>query len=257
MPRHRQAVAKRRRMTRDLMSVQLPAMAKVESQLLLEIGLPGSMERDDLVVAPSNRDAVILIESWPDWPGPSVVIAGPPGSGKTHLGQIWRQEAGAHACEPSQLNTGDLQSALSGEPILIDGIEPGAFDEDLLFHIMNAVRSNGGTLLMTSAHWPGAWRVETPDLRSRIAAATTVEIGEPDDALLVGVMAKLFADRQITVESGVIRYIAMRIERSLSSAVSTVDRLDRASLARKSRITRAFASSFVREYDASQSEFEF
>jgi chromosomal replication initiation ATPase DnaA len=232
-------------------------MTDPDPQLLLDIGLPGSVSRDDLVVARSNRDAVMLIESWPDWPSPAVVIAGPPGSGKSHLAAIWRDMADARSCDPAALNDADLEAALAGQSLLLDGVEPGGFDENVLFHIMNGVRANGGSLLLTSSHWPGAWQIVTPDLRSRIQAATTVEISEPDDDLLVGVMAKLFADRQIAVEPGVVRYIASRIERSLATASAIVDRLDKASLARKTKITRAFASSFVREYDAGQSEFEF
>lgn len=232
-------------------------MSGPEPQLLLDIGLTGSMSRDDLIVTRANREAAALIENWPDWPGPFVIIAGPTGSGKTHLATIWRDEAGARACDPSDLTAADLDAAQAGEPLLIDGIEPGGFDETALFHIMNAVRANRSGLLMTSAHWPGAWRVQTPDLRSRIQAATTVEIEEPDDELLIGVMAKLFADRQIAVDPAVIRYIAGRIERSLASASAIVARLDRASLARKAKITRSFAAAFVREHDENQGEFEF
>lgn len=232
-------------------------MTDTDSQLLLDIGLSGSMSRDDLIVTRSNREAVLLIESWPNWPGPAVVLAGPPGSGKTHLATIWREMADARACDPNALTAGDLDAAQAGRALLLDGVEPGGFDENALFHIMNAVRANGGSLLMTSAHWPGAWRVQTPDLRSRIQAATTVEIAEPDDELLVGVMTKLFADRQIVVDAAVIGYIASRIERSLASARAIVDRLDKASLARKAKITRAFAAAFVREYDTNQNEFDF
>ncbi|MFZ2101655.1 MAG: DnaA/Hda family protein [Oricola sp.] len=231
-------------------------MKDADAQLLLDIGLSGSMSRDDLIVTRSNRDAVMLIESWPNWPGPAVVVAGPPGSGKTHLATIWAGMAHARACDPQALSDADLDAAQSGQALLLDGIEPGGFDENVLFHIMNAVRANGGSLLMTSAHWPGAWNVSTPDLRSRIQAATTVEIAEPDDDLLVGVMAKLFADRQISVDLSVIRYLAGRIERSLASARAIVDGLDKASLARKTRITRSFAAAFVREYDAGQAEFD-
>jgi len=233
------------------------AMTEAEPQLLLDIGLSGSMSRDDLIVTRANRAAVKLIESWPNWPGPFVIVAGPPGSGKTHLATIWRDLAGARACDPAHLTEEDLGAAQAGEPLLIDGMEPGAFDETALFHLMNAVRAGGSSLLMTSASWPGAWRVTTPDLRSRIQATTTVEIGEPDDDLLMGVMAKLFADRQIAVDPAVIRYIASRIERSLASASAIVDRLDRASLARKAKITRAFAAAFVREHDENQGEFGF
>lgn len=227
------------------------------AQLLLDIGRPPSMAREDLIVTRANREAVMLVEAWPEWPGPTAILAGPPGSGKTHLASIWASVADAHPCNPKAISPTDLDAAQSGRNLVLDGIEPGQFDEDALFHVMNAVRANSGSLLMTSSYWPGAWKVLTPDLRSRIQAANTVEIDEPDDSLLVGVMAKLFADRQIAVDPGVIEYVAIRIERSLDSAREIVDLLDKAALARKARITRQFATGYIRDFDSRQSEFGF
>lgn len=60
-----------------------------------------------------------------------------------------------------------------------------------------------------------------------------MEIAEPDDMLLGGVIHKLFADRQISVEPHVVSYLVSRIERSLLSAIQIVDRLDRAALEQK------------------------
>ncbi|TIR44269.1 MAG: hypothetical protein E5X53_38855, partial [Mesorhizobium sp.] len=51
--------------------------------------------RDELVVSGTNSQAVALVDRWPDWPSPVVVLAGPAGSGKTHLASIWRARAGA------------------------------------------------------------------------------------------------------------------------------------------------------------------
>ena len=77
-----------------------------------------------------------------------------------------------------------------------------------------------------------------PDLASRLKAAATVEIREPDDLLLAGVITKLFADRQVEVEPHVVQFLVRRIERSLSTAIRVVERLDRAALEQKTRITR-------------------
>ena len=65
-----------------------------------------------------------------------------------------------------------------------------------------------------------AWGVALPDLASRLKAAATVEIGEPDDLLLAGVIAKLFADRQVEVEPHVVHFLVRRMERSLSTAIT-------------------------------------
>ena len=81
-------------------------------------------------------------------------------------------------------------------------------------------------------------------------------LGQPDDLLLAGVITKLFADRQVEVEPLVVQYLVRRIERSLSTAIRVVERLDRAALERGTRITRALAAETVNAMDAGQAEFD-
>ena len=57
------------------------------------LGLPLSVGQIGLV-APSNEAAVAWIDRWPDWPGSALVVHGPPGSGKTHLAEVWRARSG-------------------------------------------------------------------------------------------------------------------------------------------------------------------
>jgi chromosomal replication initiation ATPase DnaA len=91
---------------------------------------------------------------------------------------------------------------------------------------------------------------------SRLKAAATVEIHEPDDLLLAGVITKLFADRQIEVDANVVQFLVRRIERSLSTAIRIVDRLDRAALEQKTRITRSLAADVIDAIDRGQAEFD-
>ncbi len=98
--------------------------------------------------------------------------------------------------------------------------------------------------------------MRVPDLASRLQAAATVEILEPDDLLLAAVITKLFADRQVEVEPHVVQFLVRRIERSLSTAIDIVDRLDRAALEQKSRITRALAAQTVSALDSGQAELD-
>jgi chromosomal replication initiation ATPase DnaA len=55
------------------------------------------------------------------------------------------------------------------------------------------------------------------------------------------VLVKLLIDRQLVVDTGVVGYIALRIERSLDAARAFIDTLDREALARQSRISRGIA----------------
>ena len=225
-------------------------------QLTLELDHKPGHSRDELVVSPANAAAVRLIDSWPHWPSPVVVLAGPTGSGKSHLTAIWREISGAVSVDPLGIGEAAIESALQGD-VLVDDADVEHRDEHGLFHLINAVRGAGTHLLMTARRFPAAWGVRLPDLASRLKAATTVEIAEPDDLLLAGVITKLFADRQISIEPHVVDYIVHRIERSLATTMSVVERLDRASLEQKTRISRALAAQVVSAMDEGQGEFGF
>ena len=96
--------------------------------------------------------------------------------------------------------------------------------------------------MLTGRDAPGRWPLEMPDLTSRLAALPVARVAPPDDALLSSLMVKLFADRQLQVAPAVIRYLALRIERSFSAAEDAVAALDRLSLARQRPVTRVLAA---------------
>lgn len=225
-------------------------------QLPLELEHSPIYERDDLIVTKSNRAAIDLVDRWPDWLAPIAVVAGPAGSGKTHLAQVWRAKTGALAVSPDKIDE-FVQDRSEIQPVLIEDIGDGPFDEVGLFHLINVIRQHasqgpGPSLLMTSRHYPVNWPVKLPDLASRLKAATVVEIAEPDDTLLNGVIYKLFSDRQISVEPHVVSYLVSRIERSLVSAIEVVDRLDRIALSQKTRISRSTAAQLLNEMEAAR-----
>ena len=218
---------------------------KTAEQLPLAFGHDPATGRDDLLVAKPVDAAVAMIDAWPYWPAPVVVIAGPVGSGKSHLAAIWREKAAASliSARPGE----GAEAAAERGPVLIEDADRAGFDDRTLFHVINNVRQHGHTLLITSRLWPMSWPVELADLRSRLKAATVVEIGEPDDELLSQVIVKLFADRQLFVDDKLVAYIVARMERSLEAAQTLVDRLDRLALSRGSRITRALAQEVLGE----------
>ncbi|WP_274426810.1 DnaA regulatory inactivator HdaA [Chelativorans sp. YIM 93263] len=213
-------------------------------QLPLDLAHGEARSRDDLIVTPANEQAVTLVESWPDWPAPVVVLAGPAGSGKSHLADIWRTESGAFSVPAAQTDA-DALAAAEHRPILVDDTDDPHLDETGLFHLINTVRSSGTHLLLTARRFPAGWGVSLPDLLSRLKAAATVEIQEPDDMLLSGVIVKLFADRQVGVEPHVVQFIVRRMERSLSTAQMLVEHLDKAALERQARVTRGLASEIL------------
>ena len=216
-------------------------------QLPLELVYGEASGRDDLLVSASLAPAVGLIDSWPAWRAPVAVIVGPPGSGKSHLANIWKSASSARDVA-AELSAGATVPA-GRNPYLFEDADRTPFDDTALFHLINTVRQHAGSLLMTARDLPALWPVKLPDLKSRLAAATVVEIGVPDDALLSQVIVKLFSDRQLEVDDRVVAYIINRMERSLDVAGDVVDAIDKLALARGRRITRALASEVLNARD--------
>jgi chromosomal replication initiation ATPase DnaA len=213
-------------------------------QLALDLPVEPSFGRDEFLPAPANEAALAMIMQWPDWPDRILSLLGPPGSGKSHLAAIWARGAGAMALAPRELPS--LQRLVAARPaaLLIDDVDR-VEDETALFHLLNFSRENDAFLLLTARRPPRGDTVRLPDLLSRLRRAPVVEIGPPDDGLMRAVLEKLFRDRQLSVEAGLIDYIALRLERSLGAARAFVRDIDREALARGRRVTRALAAELL------------
>jgi len=211
------------------------------NQIPLDFSHAPATTRDDLIISDPLSAAIGIVDRWPDWPSPVVILAGPTGAGKSHLAAIWRERSHARTVTSATPEEEAIAAAAAG-PVLIEDADRFPIPDGMLFHLINSVRQHGTSLMMTTRMWPSAWDVRLPDLASRLKAATVVEISEPDDALLAQVIVKLFADRQIAVDEKVVAYLVTRMERSLNAAQQIVHRLDRLALARGVRITRALAA---------------
>ena len=221
-------------------------MPSVPRQLALALDHAESHAREDFLVGPSNAAALALIERWPDWPGQTVVLLGPEGSGKSHLAAIWAVASGARFLAARALATALPPVALATGALVVEDIAAGEFDERALFHLLNLAREERAFMLLTTRTAPAGWRLSIPDLSSRLKALPVVTLAAPDDVLLRGVMVKLFADRQIAVDESLIAFLANRIERSVAAARAVVAELDREAMRRQRPLTRALAAEILR-----------
>ena len=222
------------------MSVSIPR------QLALALDHVESFAREDFLSGPSNAAALALIERWPDWSGQTVVLLGPEGSGKSHLAAIWAAAAGARFLAARALATALPPTALATGALVVEDIAAGEFDERALFHLLNLAREERAFVLLTARTAPGGWKLSIADLASRLKALPVVTLTAPDDALLRGVMVKLFADRQLAVDESLIAFLAHRIERSVAAARAVVAELDREAMRQKRPLTRALAAEILR-----------
>jgi len=212
-------------------------MSDAARQIPLSFDHRPALDAEDFIVAPPNEAAVGWLDRWPDWPGRALAIFGPEGSGKTHLAHVWRHRSGARLIAASELSVARAADILGpGNRLVVEDADRGV-DETALFHVMNMVREEAGSLLLTARQAPARWPVALPDLSSRLAALQVVELLAPDDDLLAAVLAKHFVDRQLKVADDVIGYLLPRMERSFKAVQRIAAALDRLSLAERRNIT--------------------
>lgn len=223
-------------------------------QLTLELASEPHFGAEDFLVSQSNERAYGMIELWPDWPDPVLLLLGPPGAGKSHLAAIWAARAGAVALQAGALAAADLPAITENKALLIEDGDRLDGNEAALFHLLNLTRAEGASLLITAREAPELWGLATADLMSRLRLAARVTIEAPDDALMRAVLVKLLVDRQLIVDTNVVEYAALRLDRSLDAAREFVAALDREALSRGKRITRSMASDVLQASETDGSE---
>lgn len=217
-------------------------MTAAPRQLVFDLAHRQALGAEDFLVSRSNDAAVEMIDRWPNWPHPASLVAGPQGSGKSHLANVWRLRSGAGTVTAAMLDDAAVAALEPGAALVVEDLDRGIADEKALFHLLNRARESKLSLLLTSRIPPGEQEFRVPDLRSRLRALPIVEVQPPDEALLKAVLVKLFTDRQLAVEPLVIDYLALRMERSMAAASRIVAVVDRLALATHRKLTRPLAA---------------
>ena len=213
-------------------------------QQLLDISLPRrrAFEREDFFVSGSNDTALAMIENCPSWPNSQLILTGPEGAGKTHLAHVWMEATGAERVLATNLREEDAAALCSIGAVVIEDVDQDLIRENevALFHLMNLVRAEGASLLLTARTRPTSVSTELRDLASRLAGLAHVTINAPDEALMKDIIIKQFRDRHLIVAKPVVAYLARRIERSAKAATQLVEQLDGISRAEAQGITIPF-----------------
>lgn len=207
------------------------------SQLPLPLPSEPSFAAADFVADASNEEALRWLAAPGRWPDGRLVLAGPAGTGKTHLLHATAKAQGWDVLRGPDLR--GLPEAPRRGVALDEADLPG--EETALLHLMNACAEAKLPLLMAAPRAPSRWRVALPDLRSRLAATAVALLDEPSDALLEALLAKHLADRQLQLDPGLLAVLRLRLPRRAAIMAEAVARLDRASLIAGKRLTRAAA----------------
>ena len=182
-----------------------------------------------------------------DW----LFLAGPAGVGKTHLALAACADADAvgrrAAYLPLKAAAGRMRDALDAfdgaQLVVLDGLEAVAGvreDEIALFDFHNRARAAGTGVLYTATAAPDSLGLSLPDLRSRLAQCTRIQLAPLDDEGRRDVLRERAQRRGLVLEEAAIEWLLKRVGRDLAGLTVLLERLDRASLAAQRRITVPF-----------------
>lgn len=223
------------------MSGQLPLALRWPAQQRFDTFLRG----ESAVAVGLLRDAARSVAA------PWVFVAGPAGSGKTHL-LIASCAAADDAGRPAQylalrrVRAGAAAAlrALGGSDLLalddLDAIAGDAEAEHALFDLYNRCRVGEHTLLFSASASPAQAGFALPDLVSRLSACAQAAVRPlTDDGRREALRRRAYA-RGLVLDEAVLDFLFSRTQRDLASLAALLDRIDREALAAQRRITVPF-----------------
>jgi len=216
----------------------MTAQKAASQQLVLDLPFETALGEDDFVVSAGNLQAYEYLMGMREWPGSTTLLVGPEKSGKTHLASIWAGQRDALILTEEQP---EKWPQLMDAPILVEDCHKLWMGETPLFNLLNQSMRSQLPLLMTAALPIDQWPLQTQDVRSRLRLALNLEITPLDDAHLAQLFVKLFDDRQLQIDPGLIPYLLSRMERSPAHVVSLVELMDQMSLERQRPISKRLA----------------
>ena len=144
-----------------------------------------------LIVTDSNAAVFAALANAAAWPSRCAILIGPARSGKSRMARYFAMQIGG---------------------AMIDDADKGS--AETLFNAWNRAQETATPLLLLSRWRPADWAISLPDLRSRLAAATLLEIGAPDDELIEPLVQKHLSDRGAAISIDALSYVKRRVERS-------------------------------------------
>lgn len=180
---------------------------------------------ESFIQAPSNAGALNVVRSWPAWPAAAMMLLGPEGTGKTHLGDAWAATSGGVFFDNAETRT----------------------EDDLFAMINRALRGDIPGLLLASRVPPLHWGVSMPDLISRLGAMPVIQLFEPDDESLHPITRALFERQGRMVSRDVVDYLLKHTDRSVPALRATIRLIDDAALSAKADVTKAFVAKVLRD----------
>lgn len=222
----------------------------MSAQLPLALRWP-AQQRFDTFVAGDNGAALALLRATAQGEAQWTFLAGPAGSGKSHLLLAASAQASALGRSAQYLSlakrTADRAAAvrtLGGSDVLaLDDLQAIAGDaqtEHALFDLYNRCKMEKSTLLFAATASPAQLGLGLPDLISRLASCTQALLKPLDDAARREAVRQRAQARGLVLDDAVLDWLFAHAPRDLGSLTALLERIDREALAAQRRVTVPF-----------------
>lgn len=223
----------------------------MNAQLPLALRWP-AQQRFDTFVGGANGTTVALLQAAAQTAAaPWAFVAGPVGSGKTHLLLAACAAASAAGRATQYLPLASLSGdraialrALGGSDLLaLDDVHALAGDraaEHALFDLYDRCKMEKCTLLFAANAPPAQLGVTLPDLLSRLSACAQAWLMPLDDATRRGLLRERAQARGLVLDDVALDWLFAHTPRDLGSLAAQLERIDRAALAAQRRVTVPF-----------------
>lgn len=164
--------------------------------LMRQIPLPldNDAKSNDLIISACNQHIYDRISSIEKSDRVQILVLGDNKSAKNLLGRYFEQCCGG---------------------VFIENADK--LHDNKLFFAWNKAHEEGRSLMMSSAHEPSRWDIKLPDLKSRIASMELLQIGPPDDELIMELILQKLRLSDVAISSKALSYCQKRLERDYPS----------------------------------------
>ncbi len=189
-----------------------------------------SLSFEDMAITGANRAICAAVRNVERWPYHAFCLVGPSGSGVSTLTQAWARSRDASYIRADELGKIDVKAIerLSSQDVAIDDVDQLKRGDDLLL-LLSAIKRNQRRVLLASHSVPAAWKIQSPDLNSRLNAAPLAEIPAPDEELMRARLRRAFARSVLKLPKPVEDYLVTRLGLDYSLIEDTAEILAGAS----------------------------
>lgn len=223
----------------------------MSQQLTLGIRLRDDATFDNYYVSQNEQ----VVHNLQEQNEPYVFLFGENGAGKSHLLQAACHEIGKKGLPVVYL------------PLAEDGLMPAMFDglenmslialddiqeiigddewEYALFNLYNRVREKGVSMLVSSSQPLASLKIKLADLKSRLSWGPTFQLHGLSDKEKTQALQQRAKNRGLILADEVVTYLLKRSPRDMSSLFALFEKLDKASMVEKRKLTIPFIKDYL------------